>query len=160
MPDAGWVRQQADVSLGRLWPRLGACVQAQRLAQPEEWRAFETRLRHEWERLFGFLIELYGEHYDFFYHLEEILTAAARSWLARPGWLKQLDTRREVAPDWFQSQQMVGGVCYIDRYAACCFSQARAAPTSLVICAISAAMPSNFCSPRSRWRKSSRSVSP
>ena len=60
MPDAGWVRRQADVSLGRLWPRLEACFQTQRLAQPEEWRAFATRLRHEWERLFGLLIELYS----------------------------------------------------------------------------------------------------
>ncbi len=46
------------------------------------------------------------------------------------------------------------------RYESCCFSQARDVATSLVICAISAAMPSNFCSPRSRCRKSSRSVSP
>ncbi|MFL5803176.1 MAG: alpha-amylase family glycosyl hydrolase [Roseiflexaceae bacterium] len=117
MPDAGWVRQQAAVSLGRLWPRLEACFQEQRLAQPEEWRTFEARLRCEWERLFDLLVELYGEHYDFFFHLEVILTTAARSWLARPGWLKQLDARREAAPDWFQSQQMVGGVCYVDRFA-------------------------------------------
>src|SRR5258706_4730888 len=117
MPDAGWVRQQAAVSLGRLWPRLEACFQEQRLAQPEEWRTFEARLRCEGERLFGLLVELYGEHYDFFFHLEAILTTAARSWLARPGWLKQLDAGREAWPDWFQSQQMVGGLCYVNRFA-------------------------------------------
>jgi amylosucrase len=117
MPDPGWVRQQAAVSLGRLWPRLEACVQEQATAQPEQWRAFEARLRAEWERLFGLLVELYGGHYDFFFHLEAILTTAARSWLARPDWLKQLDARREAAPDWIQSQQMVGGVCYVDRFA-------------------------------------------
>ncbi|HWZ20535.1 MAG TPA: alpha-amylase family glycosyl hydrolase, partial [Ktedonobacteraceae bacterium] len=49
--------------------------------------------------------------------LEEILGATARSWLARPTWLKQLDARREADPAWFQSQQMVGGVCYVDLFA-------------------------------------------
>ncbi len=41
----------------------------------------------------------------------------ARSWFARPTWLKQLDVRREAAPAWFQSQLMVGGVCYVDLFA-------------------------------------------
>jgi amylosucrase len=103
------------VSLGRLWPRLEARYGAS--ADPQAWRAFEARLRREWERLFGLLLELYGGHYDFFYHLEEILGAAARSWLVRPGWLKELDARREADPAWFQSQQMVGGVCYVDLFA-------------------------------------------
>src|SRR5206468_1831258 len=80
------------------------------------WQAFETRLRREWERLFGLLIELYGQRYDFFYHLEQLLIAAARSWLGRPDWLKQLDAAREAEPLWFQSQRMVGGVLYVDRF--------------------------------------------
>ncbi len=86
-------------------------------AAPADWCVFERRLRHEWERLFGLLIGLYGGQYDFFYHLEEILGATARSWLARPTWLKQLDARREAAPTWFQSQLMVGGMCYVDLFA-------------------------------------------
>jgi amylosucrase len=40
-----------------------------------------------------------------------------QSWLARPGWLKGLDARREAEPDWFQSQRMVGAVCYVDLFA-------------------------------------------
>ena len=50
-------------------------------AAPAEWCVFESRLRHEWERLFGLLIGLYGGQYDFFFHLEEIMAATARSWL-------------------------------------------------------------------------------
>jgi amylosucrase len=117
MADTEWVRQQAAVSLGRLWPRLETTFQTQATSEPEQWRAFEIRLRHEWERLFGLLIQLYGGHYDFFYHLEAIVIMAAQSWLSRPGWLKELDARREAAPDWIQSQAMVGGVCYVDRFA-------------------------------------------
>jgi len=35
----------------------------------------------------------------------------------RPGWLKELDTHRGIEPDWFQSQQMVSGVLYVDLFA-------------------------------------------
>jgi len=117
MSDAKQVQQQTALSLERLWPRLEITFRDEANTAPADWRAFETRLRHEWERLFGLLIGLYGGQYDFFYHLEEILGAVARSWLTRPTWLKQLDARREVPPAWFQSQQMVGGMCYVDLFA-------------------------------------------
>ena len=117
MTDAQNIQQQAVISLERLWPRLEIAFQDEAKVPPADWCIFERRLRHEWERLFGLLIGLYGEHYDFFYHLEEIVSATARSWLARPTWLKQLDARREADPAWFQSQLMVGGVCYVDLFA-------------------------------------------
>lgn len=117
MTHAQQVQQQAALSLQRLWPRLEQTFRHEASAVPADWRTFEVRLRREWERLFGLLLSLYGGHYDFFYHLEELLAAAARSWFARPDWLKQLDARREATPAWFQSQQMVGGVCYVDLFA-------------------------------------------
>ena len=58
MADAEWVRRQAAVSLGRLWPRLDARVRAQASVTPAEWWEFESRLRREWERLFGLLFAL------------------------------------------------------------------------------------------------------
>jgi len=54
------------------------------------------------------------DHVGLFQDLEELLGAAACSWFARPTWLKQLDARREADPAWFQSPQMVGGMCYVD----------------------------------------------
>jgi amylosucrase len=42
---------------------------------------------------------------------------AATSWLERPSDLKQLDDRREAEPRWFQSEKMLGGVCYVDLFA-------------------------------------------
>ncbi|HNP73886.1 MAG TPA: alpha-amylase family glycosyl hydrolase, partial [Kouleothrix sp.] len=117
MPDAEWIRQHAALALERLWPRVEARLAAQRAEQPGAWQAFETRLRREWERLFGLLFELYATNYDFFYHLEELLIDTAGSWLDRPAWLKDLDAQREANPEWFQSEQMVGGVCYVDLFA-------------------------------------------
>src|SRR5215471_17156652 len=98
MTDARQVQQQAALSLERLWPRLEITFRNEAKAAPADWRAFERRLRNEWERLFKLLMGLYGGHYDFFYHLEEILGAMARGWLARPTWLKELDALRESTP--------------------------------------------------------------
>src|SRR5438874_1273895 len=117
MTDARQVQQQATLSLERLWPRMEITFRDEANAVLSDWCEFERRLRHEWERLFGLLIGLYGGQYDFFYHLEEIVGAIARGWLMRPTWLKQLDARREADPAWFQSQLMVGGMCYVDLFA-------------------------------------------
>lgn len=117
MPDAERVRQYAALSLQRLWPRLEAHFAAQRTEQPDQWRVFEARLQREWGRLFELLFTLYASEYDFFYQLEQLLIATAASWLARPAWLKDRDMRREADPGWFQSQQMIGGVCYVDLFA-------------------------------------------
>ncbi len=111
---AAWLAEQADVSLQRLLPRLR---EAFRTAAPADWLAFERRLTAHFPRLFRLLHHLYGSHYDFFYHLEQILLSAASLSLARPAELKALDAEREAQPDWFQSEQMLGGVCYVDLFA-------------------------------------------
>ncbi len=111
---AAWLAEQADVSLQRLLPRLR---EAFHTAAPADWLAFERRLTAHFPRLFRLLHHLYGSHYDFFYHLEQILLSAASLSLARPAELKALDAEREAQPDWFQSEQMLGGVCYVDLFA-------------------------------------------
>lgn len=45
-----------------------------------------------------------------------VATMAAR-WAARPAVLRALDDERIAAPDWFQRPDMVGYVCYADRFA-------------------------------------------
>ena len=110
----GWLESEADRSLRRLLPRLRERSAAQ---DPAAWAAFESRLARHFPRLFGLLLRLYGSQYDFFYHLERLIDMAAGLWLARPPELKALDTRREAEPLWFQSQHILGGVCYVDRFA-------------------------------------------
>ncbi|GER90777.1 hypothetical protein KDW_49390 [Dictyobacter vulcani] len=95
MADEQQIRQYAVLSLERLWTRLEITFREEASRAPDDWRAFEMRLRQEWDHLFGLLFGLYGGHYDFFYHLEELLRAVARSWFVRSPWLKQLDARRE-----------------------------------------------------------------
>jgi len=108
------MNREAERSLERLLPRLNARFLE---AAPGDWDPFVVRLTENFERLFDLLRHLYGGQYDFFYHLEMILETAARLWLARPASLKTLDAEREADPLWFQSEQMVGGVCYVDLFA-------------------------------------------
>ncbi|MFN2226609.1 MAG: alpha-amylase family glycosyl hydrolase, partial [Anaerolineae bacterium] len=108
------MQREAKRSLERLLPRLRATFVG---ADPAAWQPFESRLEANFEDLFDLLLHLYGDRYDFFYHLETILETAARMWLDRPAELKALDAEREARPLWFQSQEMMGGVCYVDLFA-------------------------------------------
>jgi amylosucrase len=109
-----WLERQIQISLDRLLPRLRAHFAVANLA---DWLTFETRLTAHFPVVFELLVRIYGDQYDFFYHLERILATAAEMWLARPASLKALDVAREGDNRWFQSQQMLGGVCYVDLFA-------------------------------------------
>ena len=117
MSDTDWIRERAKRGMARLLPRVRSTFNDAADADPAAWRTFEARLTREWERLFGLLLQLYGTEYDFFYHLEQILVLAARSWFARPQLLRDLDERREKDPEWFHSQRMIGAVLYVDLFA-------------------------------------------
>lgn len=117
MADSEWTRAQAARSIERLLPRLRAELADARAADPAGWECFEARLAREWPRLFALLLQLYGGHYDFFYHLEQILLAAGRAWEQRSPALRALDERRAADPFWYQSQRMLGAVLYVDRFA-------------------------------------------
>ena len=102
-------------SLNRLLPNIEARFAGQ--MAPAEWDAFAERLQRHFPDLFRLLLGLYGGRYDFFYHLEQTVALAAQSWMDRPADLKGLDEARDADPLWFQSEKMLGGVCYVDLFA-------------------------------------------
>lgn len=104
-------------TLERLQPRIQALFVRGEEKLSEDWKVFNTRLSQHFPRLFGLLLDLYGTRYDFFYHLEQLLILAAQAWLDRSAALKSQDGAREQNSAWFQSEQMLGGVCYVDLYA-------------------------------------------
>ena len=81
-----------------------------------EWLGYIQRLEKYFPRLFELLQYIYGTQYDFFYHLSEILNTATQAWIDRPAELKALDAIRENDPLWYQSNRMVGAVCYVDLF--------------------------------------------
>jgi glycosidase len=115
MTESNRLEHEARRSLHRLLPRLTAQFASQ--TDADTWAAFIHRLDSHFPHLFQLLVAIYGTHYDFFYHLEALLNVAARAWLARSPELKALDAARENDPQWFQSNRMLGGVCYVDLFA-------------------------------------------
>jgi amylosucrase len=108
---------ETERAFTRLLPRIEARFKTRIKRQRADWLVFANRLEVHFPRLFGLLMQLYGQRHDLYYHLEELLATLAESWFERRAELKQLDTEREKAPNWFQSNQMVGGVCYVDLFA-------------------------------------------
>ena len=49
--------------------------------------------------------------------LVDLITMCGNSWQARDPELQKLDKARELDPDWYLSNKMLGGVCYVDKYA-------------------------------------------
>jgi amylosucrase/maltose alpha-D-glucosyltransferase/alpha-amylase len=113
-PKPEWIERQSRSSFERILPRL-----RDRFTEvPEpEWQVFTERMEQHFHPLFELLYELYSGHYDFFYHLESIVTAATRMWVERPTDLKGLDAQREATPDWYRSNQMIGYIMYADHFA-------------------------------------------
>jgi len=110
-------QKEAQKTLTRLLPRLDSAFKDAASENPQQWIIFKTRLQEHFPRLFPILLHLYGDHYDFFYHVESLLSIMAGSWFARSDSLKALDQARESEPAWFQDHQMLGGVCYVDLFA-------------------------------------------
>ncbi len=82
-----------------------------------DWNVFASRLNRHFERLFVALYRVYGDQYDFFYYLEELLVQMAQAWFEKSPQLKALDVQREAQPHWFESNRMAGAVCYVDLFA-------------------------------------------
>ncbi len=68
-------------------------------------------------RLHDLFRRLYGDRPDGLERLASVVDLARRSWTERPDGLKAVDRERASAPDWFEGEGMLGGVCYVDRYA-------------------------------------------
>ncbi|GGE21025.1 amylosucrase [Aureimonas endophytica] len=78
---------------------------------------FDRRLAAHFPALFTELSAVYADHPRFLDELAATICLARRSYDARAAELKALDAAREADPAWFQSNRMLGGVAYVDRYA-------------------------------------------
>jgi len=106
------MQREAVRTLERLWPRIAPIIPVE-----TERAIFRARLDVHFPTVFRLLHELYADRYDFFYHLEQILSTAAESYARRSPDLKAFDARREADPLWFHSERMLGGIIYVDLFA-------------------------------------------
>lgn len=108
---------EARITLKRILPRVEGTLKRSIAKDPQAWERFATRLHKNFPSLLALYAEVYSERYDFFYHLEDLVASMARAWFDRPQDLRELDDAREQDPHWFQSNKMLGGVCYVDLFA-------------------------------------------
>jgi amylosucrase len=106
-------------TLDPLPPEARDAVAAARLPRtsPAEWTSLLQRMGREFPRLEGLFTEVYGAGQRTTHELALLAGQLATSWQRRPAELRALDAVREADPAWFRSNRMVGGVCYVDRYA-------------------------------------------
>jgi amylosucrase len=83
----------------------------------QDWIEFSNRFDKFAPRLIQELDELYAQQTGYSDFLVDLIHVAYQSFQARPADLKALDNQRENNPRWFQSEKMLGGVCYIDLFA-------------------------------------------
>jgi amylosucrase len=111
------LNRETTRTLERIRPRLEVFLADLIAADSSCWQQFIYRLENRFATLFQYYLSLYGEHYDFFFYLEDLLIRLARAWFDRSADLRALDDAREGNPLWFQSNRMLGGVCYVDLFA-------------------------------------------
>ncbi|PSL37438.1 amylosucrase [Labedella gwakjiensis] len=78
---------------------------------------YDERLSAELPRLQSLFGEIYGNGSRATAEFDGLLHDLERSWGERSAAMRRLDERHEADPDWFSSNQMLGGVCYVDLYA-------------------------------------------
>jgi amylosucrase len=111
------LEQESKHTLERILPRLQQKFALEIKADHQGWRELQKRLNKHFPHLFKLYLELYRDKYDFFYHIEDLLASLTLACFARSPELRALDTSREQNPKWFQSNKMLGGVCYVDLFA-------------------------------------------
>jgi amylosucrase len=104
----------AKAQLLRLLPTLDGVLTD--LASRDR-QLFELRLTRQFGNLYDALEPLYAQQGDFEAFLARLVTSLAQSYRDRPEALKTLDLERELTPDWFQREDMVGYVAYAERFA-------------------------------------------
>lgn len=107
--------RQITQTLNRLLPRIEERYSGS--VDEAEWEGFVDRINTHFPKLFRLLYKLYGNNYDFFYHLESVLSMSTKMWIERPADLKALDAIRQTSPQWYQSNNIVGAMCYVDLFA-------------------------------------------
>lgn len=83
---------------------------------PSDQEIFALRLKRSFGDLETPLRALYGQRDDFSDLLDDLARRLASAWAARPAALKLRDLERDLEPDWFLREGMIGYVFYLDRF--------------------------------------------
>lgn len=97
---------------------LGELLQGPlRSLHPLDQDLFCTRYKIHFPDVLRSLGRLYGDSEKFSSYVYKFSEIVARRFADRSRELTLLDAQRQAEPDWFQKPEMIGYVCYVDRFA-------------------------------------------
>ncbi len=91
-------------------------VELPKLSKKDE-KVFLERLTEHFCPMVVKLHSLYGERYDFFFHLQKLVVVLAKAFSGRKRKWKNLDEKRLDDPSWYRSEKMLGMAVYVDLFA-------------------------------------------
>ena len=77
---------------------------------------FRLRLSRWFQNLYDGLLPVYGQRDDFDEFMTRLVRMMAQYYAERPEDLKVLDVERDLQPDWFQHESMLGYVFYVEQF--------------------------------------------
>ena len=114
MADIAGARRRARDTWAQRRPRWRA--RASGVLAPVAATRFVARIDRAYPDAYLALSRVYGRLTETAALLDDLLDQALATVLARPHDLQQRDAAREVDPEWFLDESMVGYVCYADRF--------------------------------------------
>ncbi len=114
MQNVLYLSLEARAQFKRLLPLLDKPLSK---LEKRDQQLFKLRLERYFQNLYDGLEPLYGLRSDFEAVLERLLLLMAKHFCERPEDLKELDMERDLTPDWFQRETMIGYVFYVERFA-------------------------------------------
>ena len=74
------------------------------------------RLARWFQNLYDGLLPVYGQRDDFNDFMKRLVQMMAEYYVERPDELKVLDIERDLQPDWFQHESMLGYVFFVEQF--------------------------------------------
>lgn len=87
------------------------------ITQDESWESFYQRVLDNFVRFAEQLYCLYGQRAEFGFQVATIIENLFYAYKQRPAYLKKRDEQFPVESSWYLSQNMIGAVAYVDRFA-------------------------------------------
>jgi len=88
--------------------------QSLKAAAKDSWPELHNRLEQQLPALLELYLSLYADHYDCYYHLEQLLKLLAKSAAHRPVYLRKEDAEPQ---NWHKDATVLGAACYVDLFA-------------------------------------------
>lgn len=106
-----------DSLIAKILPLIARKYPMEVKADLEGWKAFRARMKMVLPVILEKYFSLYSNCIAAWPMFSKLIECMAVNWLERRSVLKEIDAKRIADPDWYKSSEILGGICYVDRFA-------------------------------------------